>query len=56
VGIREEDAPRREFVQMRGVSLGMSLQAPQPVVQIINCDEEDLRPLSAEAKRAREEP
>jgi len=42
VGVGEEDATFGEGVDVRGLHLGMALQAPDPIVEIVDGDEEDV--------------
>jgi hypothetical protein len=42
VGVREEDPARGEAVEIRGEGLGMPAEAPDPVIQVIEGDEENV--------------
>ncbi len=42
MGVCEEDAPCSEAVEIRGLDIGMAAQAADPVVQIVDCHEQDV--------------
>ena len=44
MSIAEERAARGQAIQVRCLRLGMSSQAADPVIQVVNGDEEDVRP------------
>ena len=42
MGLLEKSPPLREGINMRSPGLGVPPEATNPVVQIIDCDEEDV--------------
>jgi hypothetical protein len=44
MGIAEKDAARGQAVQVRRLRLGMTVHAPDPIVQVVNGDHEHVRP------------
>ena len=45
MGVGEERPPPRQAVDVRRLHLRMSAQAPNPIVQVIDRNEQDVRPL-----------
>ena len=42
MGVRESGSPRRQTADMRGMHLRMAAERFDPVVEVIDCDEEDV--------------
>jgi len=45
--VREEDATRRELVDVRGVNPASSTEAVDPIVEIVDSDKENVRRITA---------
>ncbi len=43
MGIGEEDSTFREAIHVRSLGSGMGVVTADPVVQIVDCDEQDVR-------------
>ena len=44
MGVGEEHPTGREAVNVRSLRLRVSVEAPHPVVEVVDCDEEDIGP------------
>jgi hypothetical protein len=57
MGIGKKNATIREAINVRRVSLGMPAQTADPIIEIINRDEQDVRPIvgATDLRAARED-
>ena len=46
MGVREEHSPRRQAIDMRSFRLRMPPENADPVVEVVNSDEENIGPIN----------
>ena len=54
MGVAEEGAARREAIDIRSLNLGMGIEAADPIVKIVNRDEENVGTLVFRMNKQRE--
>ena len=46
MGVREEHSPRRQAIDMRSFRLGMPPKNADPVIEVVNSDEQYIGPIN----------